>query len=165
MVCCINHIQTLRLILPPRALIKAASPADEGAKNCLDRQVHPYRLSRVASAECFRKMYDVIDDSTIALEWLDTTLSDMKYQPEMRTYSLIMTVLRAALISCLVLESYKGVNTGRVSDLTKICHPLIIPDYKPANILLSGVGTSLVTAKVGDLGLGEQVLIDETRFC
>jgi hypothetical protein len=29
-------------------------------------------------------------------------------------------------------------------------------DYKPANILLSGIGTSRITAKVGDLGLGTQ---------
>ncbi|CAP97567.1 hypothetical protein PCH_Pc22g02790 [Penicillium rubens Wisconsin 54-1255] len=37
----------------------------------------------VASAQCFRKMYDMIDESTIALEWLDTTLAELKYCPDM----------------------------------------------------------------------------------
>jgi hypothetical protein len=65
-------------------------------------------------------MYDVIDNNTIALEWLDTTLQEVEYQPDMRTYSLIMTILRAALHSCVVLERHKYVNTGRVSVLGEL---------------------------------------------
>jgi hypothetical protein len=57
-------------------------------------------------------MYDVIDNNTIALEWLDTTLAEVEYQPDMRTYSLIMTILRAVLNSCVILERHKYVNTG-----------------------------------------------------
>ncbi|KAE8353223.1 hypothetical protein BDV28DRAFT_157211 [Aspergillus coremiiformis] len=52
-------------------------------------------------------------------------------------YSLIMAVLRASLTSCILLEGHQRVNT----------------DYKPANILLSGIETGSITAKVGDLGL------------
>ncbi|KAJ5868717.1 hypothetical protein N7534_003270 [Penicillium rubens] len=92
----------------------------------------------VASAQCFRKMYDMIDESTIALEWLDTTLAELKYCPDMRIGSLIRSFLRAALTSCVVLENYEYMNT----------------DYKPVNILLSGIQTN---AKVADLGLGEQL--------
>lgn len=41
-------------------------------------------------------------------------------------------------------------------------HLLIRPDYKPANILLSGIETDSVIAKVGDLGLGEQSVLNDT---
>ncbi|KAJ5253344.1 hypothetical protein N7505_012007 [Penicillium chrysogenum] len=58
-------------------------------------------------------MYDIIDESTIALEWLDTTLAELKYCPDIH--------------------------------------------YKPANILLSGIQTNPIIAKVADLGLGEQL--------
>lgn len=75
-----------------------------------ERQV--YRLPGVTSSACFRKMYDEIDSSTIALEWLDTTLAEVKYQSSMRIYSLIVTVMRAALTSCVVLEGYGCVNMG-----------------------------------------------------
>ncbi|KAJ6162836.1 hypothetical protein N7497_002815 [Penicillium chrysogenum] len=95
----------------------------------------------VASAQCFRKMYDIIDESTIALEWLDTTLAELKYCPDIRICSLIRSFLRAALTSCVVLENYEYMNT----------------DYKPANILLSGIQTNPIIAKVADLGLGEQL--------
>lgn len=37
-------------------------------------------------------------------------------------------------------------------------------DYKPANILLSGVDTGCITAKVGDLGLGTQQRLSKTNF-
>lgn len=56
-----------------------------------------------------------INDSTIALEWLDTTLAELKYQPNViGTHSLIVAVLRAALTSCVVLGDSKYVNTGKV---------------------------------------------------
>ncbi|CAG8906065.1 unnamed protein product [Penicillium egyptiacum] len=74
-------------------------------------EVLTYRLPRVASAECFRKIYDMIVDSTIDLEWLDTTLAELEYHPNMRTYSLIRSLLRAAFTSRVVLEDYKYVNT------------------------------------------------------
>ncbi|KAL4782105.1 hypothetical protein BJX76DRAFT_349646 [Aspergillus varians] len=122
---------------PQWAFIKTASPTDLTAMKNMDREIHTYRLPDVPSAECFRKLYDVIDDNTIALEWMDTTLAEVKYQPDLRTYALIATILRAALTSCVVLEGHGYVNT----------------DYKPANILLSGIETGRVTAKVGDLGL------------
>jgi hypothetical protein len=98
--------------LLPRAFIKTASPSDAAAIKDIQRECQTYRLPGVASAECFRKMYEIIDDNTIALEWLDTTLQEVKYQPDMRTYSLIMACLRAALNSCVILESHKYVNTG-----------------------------------------------------
>ncbi|KAJ6126017.1 hypothetical protein N7471_010510 [Penicillium samsonianum] len=123
--------------VPKWALIKVASPSDENATKNMQREVLTYRLPGVASAKCFRKMYDVIDDSTIALEWLDTTLAEVEYHPDMRIYSLINTFLRAAFTSCVVLEDHKHVNT----------------DYKTANILLSDNRTDRVIAKVGDLGL------------
>lgn len=56
--------------------------------------------------------YDVIDQNTSALEWLDTTLPNLKYQSNMSTYSFIMSVLRAELGSCVVLECHGYVNTG-----------------------------------------------------
>ncbi|OQE66662.1 hypothetical protein PENNAL_c0182G01546 [Penicillium nalgiovense] len=123
--------------VPEWALIKVASPSDQNATKNLQREVLTYRLPDVATAKCFRKMYDVIDDSTIALEWLDTTLAEVEYHPDIRTYSLIGTFLRAAFTSCVVLENHRHVNT----------------DYKPANILLSGIRTDRAIAKVGDLGL------------
>lgn len=86
----------------------------------MDRERRTYRLPGVASTECFRKMYDVVDNSAIALEWLDTTLAELKYQPDLRTYSLIRTCLRAVLTSCVVLEDYNCVNTGRVCGLEEL---------------------------------------------
>lgn len=86
----------------------------------MNRELQTYRLPGVASAECFRKMYDVIDNSTIALEWLDTSLAEVECQPDMRTYSLIMTFLRATLTSCVVLENHKCVNTGGVLGLEEL---------------------------------------------
>ncbi|KAK4861534.1 hypothetical protein LT330_003569 [Penicillium expansum] len=124
---------------PPRwAFMKGVLPEDPTAMLNLERELHAYRLPGVASTQCFRKMYDVIDNNAIALEWLDTTLAELKYHPnDIGTHPLIVSVLRAALSSCAVLEDSKYVNT----------------DYKPANILLSGIGSDCITAKVGDLGL------------
>ncbi|CAI7573741.1 unnamed protein product [Penicillium glandicola] len=123
---------------PKWAFIKRALLSDTTATLNLEREIHAYRLPGVASTQCFRKMYDEIDDSTIALEWLDTTLAELKYRPnDMGTHSLMISVIRAALTSCVILEGSKYVNT----------------DYKPANILLSGIGSDYMIAKVGDLGL------------
>ncbi|KAB8270697.1 kinase-like domain-containing protein, partial [Aspergillus minisclerotigenes] len=122
---------------PQWAVIKVASPGDTVAKENMDRECQTYRLPGVNSADCFREMYDVLESSTIALEWLDTTLAEVKYQAHLHIYSLIAAALRAALTSCIVLEGHQRVNT----------------DFKPANILLSGIETGLITAKVGDLGL------------
>ncbi|CAG8300152.1 unnamed protein product [Penicillium nalgiovense] len=117
--------------VPEWSLIKVALPGDEIATKNMQREVLTYRLPDVASAECFRKMYDIIDDSTLA---------EVKYCPNMHIYSLAKSFLRAAFTSCVVLENYEYVNT----------------DYKPANILLSGIRTDRVIAKVvvgGGLGL------------
>ncbi|KAI1922195.1 hypothetical protein LOZ12_000638 [Ophidiomyces ophidiicola] len=54
-----------------------------------------------------------------------------------RLYELIKKFLKAALRSCVILDGQKLVNT----------------DYKPGNILVSGINTGSVKAKVGDLGL------------
>jgi hypothetical protein len=48
----------------------------------------------------------------IALEWLDTTLAEVKYLPSALNYAIIQSFLRAALSSCIVLENQKFVNTG-----------------------------------------------------
>lgn len=100
------------LTLAPRALIKAAPPADTTAKDNIYRECQTHQLPRVASSKYFRTLYDVIDERTLALEWLDTTLAEMKYQPTMHTYYLIATVLRAVLTSCVALEGHECVNTG-----------------------------------------------------
>lgn len=81
----------------------------------MNQELRTYRLPGVTSTECFRKLYDVIDNDMIAMEWLDTTLAEVKYQPDMCTYSLITSVLRAVLTSCVTLECHKYVNTGRVT--------------------------------------------------
>jgi len=102
-----------RLTFPSRAFVKAASPDDGTAMENMKRELQTYNLPGVASTECFRKMYDVIDNRTIALEWLDITLAGMEYKPDKYTYSLIASVLRATLTSCVVLGGHGYVNTGR----------------------------------------------------
>ncbi|KAE8329157.1 hypothetical protein BDV39DRAFT_203421 [Aspergillus sergii] len=82
-------------------------------------------------------MYDVLESSTIALEWLGHHSGGGEISAHMYIYSLILAVLRAALISCVFLEGHQRVNT----------------DIKPANILLLGIKTGHITAMVGDLGL------------
>ncbi|KAK4920478.1 hypothetical protein LTR66_016728 [Elasticomyces elasticus] len=104
----------LMLTLSPRAVIKKVSNYEHAARD-LQREVKTYGLPGVASAECFRKMYEKIDDSTIALEWLDTTLAEVEYRPEMRIYSVITAVLKAAFTSYIILEDQQHVNT--VGDL------------------------------------------------
>ena len=86
----------------------------------LNRECQSYLLPGVASSTCFQKLYDVVDtnseaavsDKYVALEWLDTTLAQVKYQPGKDTYVLVEKVLSAALHSCVVLESHNHVNTG-----------------------------------------------------
>ncbi|KAK0706671.1 hypothetical protein B0T26DRAFT_680324 [Lasiosphaeria miniovina] len=94
-----NSAIVLRLTWPSRAIVKAASPNDEIAKENLDRGCRTYGLPGVSSAACFRQLYDVIDNSTIALEWLDTTLAQAKYQPGAKTYVLIDEVLSGRVIA------------------------------------------------------------------
>lgn len=48
----------------------------------------------------------------VSLEWLETTLSQVKYQSGKDAYVLVEKVLSAALHSCVVLESHDHVNTG-----------------------------------------------------
>ena len=107
----------LRLTLPPRATIKTASSEDTTATEYLRREYTSYRLSGVSSAACFWQMYDHIDDCTVSLEWLDTTLAEVKYLPDMRTYTLINSGLGAALVSSDILDRQGYVNTGAVSNL------------------------------------------------
>lgn len=105
---------SLKLIPFPRAIIKTASPDDEMNVAALIREKNTYRLPGVSSALCYRKIYDEIDDNTVALEWLDLTLQNLKYQPHSLAYSLIMASMRASLASAAVLERQEYVNTGTV---------------------------------------------------
>lgn len=95
-----------------RALIKTVSPDDESGILCLERECQNYPLPGIASAKCFRTMYDVLDSRTVALEWLDTTLAGIKYKHDTPTIAMIKTVLREALTSCEILAAKKYVNTG-----------------------------------------------------
>ena len=138
-------------------------PNDKDAVENLEREQQIYRLPSVASSDCFRKMYDVIDSNTIALEWLETTLAELEYKAEDRTYSIILTILSATLDSCRILADDGYVNTGRVHGLQHSASA-DYSDYKTNNLLLSGIKIGRVTAKVGDLGLGEQAVVTETCF-
>jgi hypothetical protein len=104
--------QSHRLILSRRAIVKAALPTEPTTIENIDRERTIYRLAGVSSAACFRQIYDVLHDNTIALEWLDTTLAEVTFQPNMRTYALIKALLKAALQSCIVLDNHGYVNTG-----------------------------------------------------
>lgn len=108
--------QYFTLIHPSRAVIKKALPGDEIASENVERECRSYRLPGVASATCFRQLYDVIDNHTIALEWLDPTLADVKYQPDTHTYAIIKAVIREALTSCVILDRQQYVNTGNSSE-------------------------------------------------
>ena len=74
-----------------------------------------------------------------------------------------MTFLRETLTSCHILADHGYVNTGRVPGPQQSALANY-SDYKTNNILLSGVDSGRITAKVGDLGLGEQAVINETCF-
>ncbi|EGE83948.2 hypothetical protein BDDG_06893 [Blastomyces dermatitidis ATCC 18188] len=103
-------------------------PEHEASLNELQRERDIYRLASVKSAASFRKLYDVSSDSMdmgktdpksiryVAFEWLETTLQDVEYRPDIHTYALIGAVLRTALDSCAILEDKTLVNTGRVSN-------------------------------------------------
>lgn len=100
------------LIASLRAIIKKSLSEDEIATENLARECQAYGLPAVASATCFRSLYDVIDRHTIALEWLDTTLSSIAYCPSMRIYNIMRAVLKSALLSCDALTKHQHVNTG-----------------------------------------------------
>ncbi|KAK3296143.1 uncharacterized protein B0H64DRAFT_374272 [Chaetomium fimeti] len=118
--------------VPKWAAVKTVSPGDKTAIENLKRELQSYRLPGVASQACFRALYDKIDDRTVTLEWLDTTLAGVSYQPNAATYRLMAASLRAALESCVVLDHLDYVNT----------------DFKPANTLCSGIETGKIMAKV-----------------
>ncbi|RMZ82655.1 hypothetical protein DV738_g1631, partial [Chaetothyriales sp. CBS 135597] len=113
---------------PKWALIKTTDDERGFSKENLDRELQNYLSPNIASAACFRKLYDAIDVDNktlvLALEWLDTTLAEVRFQHDKDSYAIIVAFLDAAL-----------------------------NNLKNANILLSGINTSKVTAKVGDLGL------------
>lgn len=110
-------IGLLRLTQSSRAMIKTVSPEDTSAKENLYRELASYLLPGVGSAACFRKIYDTFDHPTVAAEWLDTTLAKVDYQPDMHTYALIKSCLKAALASSDILDCQRHVNTGAVSSL------------------------------------------------
>jgi len=118
--CNANPHQSPRLtLLLRRAIIKAALPEKPTTMENLGRERTIYRLVGVSSAACFRQIYDVIDDNTIGLEWLDTTLAEVSFQPDIRTYTLIKSVIDAALASCVILDDQGYVNTGMVPALER----------------------------------------------
>lgn len=115
-----HHPRSATLILLLRAAIKAAVSSDTEGKDSLRSESSIYSLPGVASAACIRKLYEVLDFSMgehsgtcLALEWLDTTLAEVRYQPGAITYAIIQSLLRSALSSCTVLENNKVVNTGK----------------------------------------------------
>jgi hypothetical protein len=101
-------------------LIKGASQDNAIAMENLNRECQSYLLPGVASSAYIRKLYDVVDsrseapacDKYVALEWLETTLAQVTYQPSKDTFVLVEKVLSSALHSCIVLESHGYVNTG-----------------------------------------------------
>ena len=108
-------IKILRLTHQIRAILKKDLPENNFAAENLERECQSYRIPGVASATCFRQLYDVIDNHTIALEWLDSTLADMKFQPNTRTYVITKVVLKETLTSCVILDRQKYVDTGKLS--------------------------------------------------
>lgn len=92
---------------PQWAVIKEASSKHTSTMTDLAREKQTYRLPGIASAACVRKMYDAIDEKTVALEWLDSTLQDIKYQPTMHTYTLIKESMKSALSCAAILDSHK----------------------------------------------------------
>ncbi|KAI1120585.1 kinase-like domain-containing protein [Nemania abortiva] len=141
---------------PTWAVIKTALPNDDVAQQNLRREYDTYRLLEVANSPYFRKMYDGIDNpnnfdtdatettSFLALEWLDSTLADLRYTDVMFNYSIMKAVIDTMLSSSGVLDGQVRVNT----------------DIKPANILLSNVDSGWPTVKTADLGL---VFVNGTR--
>ena len=65
------------------------------AKENSDRERETYLLDSVSSATCIRKMYEIVasdpDDGEnfMALEWLDTTLAQLKYRTQPKSHALI----------------------------------------------------------------------------
>ncbi|KAL1614354.1 hypothetical protein SLS56_012127 [Neofusicoccum ribis] len=145
---CIKHIGIRMLILSLRAVIKYAPSGKEVARENLKREWETYSHPSIASSACFRKLYDLIGDPTafendtsaspcLALEWLDSTFADALPELNRRTYILITAIVETIMTSCISFGEVGLVNT----------------DTKPANILLSGMGTDDPVVKIADLGL------------
>ncbi|PYI01604.1 hypothetical protein BO78DRAFT_423414, partial [Aspergillus sclerotiicarbonarius CBS 121057] len=122
--------------LPKWAIIKIASPSNENSMT-LNRELKAYSFPTVATSQCFRKLYDILDFRTTAWECLDTTLAEVEYQLDPSTYSLILDFLKATLESCILLEDLSYANA----------------DIQPSNILISNLNTDNITVKVGNLGI------------
>lgn len=155
--------------------ICARSSEGHGSFFLLDTLVEVYDLSKrlvkclsfsiFMTIWCFRKMYDVIvnpvnigssDDGSIpyvAFEWLETTLADVQHQPGKHNYAIVKTIVNTVLTSCIILADRQLANTGRTPDLKGLASAN--QRRLQANIMLSGIETDDITAKVGDLGLGE----------
>ncbi|RMD44479.1 hypothetical protein DV735_g752, partial [Chaetothyriales sp. CBS 134920] len=85
---------------PKWALIKTADNERGFSKENLDRELQNYRSPNIATAACFRKLYDAIspdDTLVLALEWLDTTLAELQFQHDRDSYAVIEAFLDAAL--------------------------------------------------------------------
>ncbi|KAJ5549669.1 hypothetical protein N7535_002394, partial [Penicillium sp. DV-2018c] len=131
-----THISTVfeARVVPHNARVVPDRHLVTNATKNMQREVLTCQPSDVASAKRFRgKMYDIIYDTTIALEWLDTSITEVKYHPDIQTYTLVNSLSRAALSGFLILENHE--HTG-----------------KPANMLI-GIRTDRAIAKVADLGL------------
>ncbi|RAK96467.1 kinase-like protein [Aspergillus ibericus CBS 121593] len=114
-------------------IVSTSHPEDMESMRC---EVGVYGYPNVATADCFRRLYEVLDNRTMVFEWLDTTLAEVPFQPTPDCYALILAVLRAALRSCVHLESHRRVNA----------------DIQPTNILISNLNTDRLIVKIGDLG-------------
>ena len=108
-----------------RAVIKTALATDETAVKSLKREQEVYRLPSVRSSQYFRKLYEVIgnaqqwspdadehDIPCLALEWMDTTMSDMVYPFDLRDVDLFKSIMKSLLSSSAALAEARHVNSG-----------------------------------------------------
>ncbi|OOF91832.1 hypothetical protein ASPCADRAFT_133908 [Aspergillus carbonarius ITEM 5010] len=120
---------------PPQwAVIKIPSPRQWHATGMtfMECERLAYSFADVNTSGYFRQLYQMIDHRTLALEWMDTTLDQIPYQPNMRTFSLILIVLKAVLESCVILDKSQHVNAN----------------IHPRSIYLSNINTNNVTVKI-----------------
>ncbi|KAF2453077.1 kinase-like domain-containing protein [Lineolata rhizophorae] len=140
---------------PTWAVIKTALPSDGDAQQNLKREYDTYCLPEVANSPYFREMYDGIDNphnsdtdatettSFLALEWLDSTLADLRYADVVFNYNIMKVIIENMLSSSDVLDQLSLINL----------------DIKPVDILLSNVDSGCPSVKIADLGL---VYVDGT---
>ena len=103
-----------------RAVIKTALPDNRDAVACLKREQETYRLPSVQSSSYFRRLYEVIRNSDgdsesppyLVLEWMDTTLRDLDYEPHTNGHNFFKTIMETVLSSIVILIKHNLVNAG-----------------------------------------------------